>query len=372
MPKVTVLMAVYNGERFLREAIESILGQTFQDFEFLIINDGSTDDTREIVLSYDDKRIRLVDNEHNLGLPRSLNKGLKIAEGKFIARQDADDISEPKRLSRQVAFLEAHPEVALLGTWYKEIDAQGDIIGSRELPCNYTEIRWSLLFFCPFVHSSVMLRRSVVLGQIGIYNESSDAEDYELWSRIARCFPVANLGEYLVRFRINPWSRVAIYGVRICNDELRIGTAIIGNILGLDKDKILNFEPRFNSIRSFLLGYKTDFSREETNQIVKEILRLHTAFIRYYKISPTDSSSHRAQVCIDISRRISAVAINYVDNENTAVSWHLFFEACRLHRPVLFKRKSLLLFLRLLAGPRLIRAIKRFTCISTQSASTKS
>src|SRR3990170_6306785 len=103
-PEITVLMSVYNGERFLREAIESILNQTYRDFEFLIINDGSTDSSREIILSYNDPRIRLIDNELNIGLTRSLNKGLRLARGKYIARQDADDISFRKRLEKQVAF----------------------------------------------------------------------------------------------------------------------------------------------------------------------------------------------------------------------------------------------------------------------------
>src|SRR5215467_8249434 len=106
MPKVTVLLTVYNGERYLHEAIDSILGQTFQDFEFLIINDGSTDGTRELILSYHDRRIRLIDNEYNIGQTRSLNRGLVLAMGQFLARQDADDISEPDRLASQVAFLE--------------------------------------------------------------------------------------------------------------------------------------------------------------------------------------------------------------------------------------------------------------------------
>jgi glycosyltransferase involved in cell wall biosynthesis len=373
MPKVTVLMAVYNGERFLREAIDSILAQSFRDFEFLIINDGSTDNTREIVQSYSDPRIRLVDNGCNLGLTRSLNRGLELAEGQFIARQDADDISEPERLSRQVAFLEAHPEVVLLGTWYKEIDAQGNVVGNRELPCDYTQICWSLLFFCPFVHSSVMFRRAVVQEPVGFYDESFVyAQDYDLWCRITRHYSVANLNQYLLKLRIQPWSMTSTYGVTIFDEDLRIRITNIGQILGWDKDKIVNFESRFNRMRSFLLGYEIDFSKEEMKQMVEDILWLQTAFSRNYRISPTDSSSHRAQVCIDISRRISAVAIDYAGNENTAVAWQLFFEACRLHWPILFQRKSLLLFLRLLIGPRLIRAIKRFTCICTQSASAKS
>ena len=118
-PTVTVLLSVYNGERYLRESIESILNQTFTDFEFLIINDGSTDDSRRIISSYDDPRIQLIDNEQNIGLSQSLNKGLKLARGTYIARQDADDISEPERLAKQVSYMDRNPHIALLGSWYR-------------------------------------------------------------------------------------------------------------------------------------------------------------------------------------------------------------------------------------------------------------
>jgi glycosyltransferase involved in cell wall biosynthesis len=163
MPKVTMLMSVYNGARFLREAIESILGQTFRDFEFLIVDDGSTDDSREMILSYCDPRVRLVINDRNVGLPRSLNRGLDLAQGEYVARQDADDISESARLAKQVAFLDSYHDVALLGTWYRKIDEGGRIIGDRQLPCDHVRIRWCQLFFCPFVHTAIMLRKSPVL-----------------------------------------------------------------------------------------------------------------------------------------------------------------------------------------------------------------
>ena len=115
-PRVTVLMAVYNGERFLAEAVASILDQTFRDFEFLIVNDGSTDRSREIILSFGDPRIRLVDNPENIGLTRSLNRGLELAKGGLIARQDADDISLPERLEREIGFLDGNPKAAIVGS----------------------------------------------------------------------------------------------------------------------------------------------------------------------------------------------------------------------------------------------------------------
>ena len=124
-PKVTVLMSVYNGERFLREAVECILNQTFRDFEFLIINDGSTDGTRDIILSYKDSRIRLVNNKDNVGLTKSLNKGLAMSSGELVARQDSDDISSLHRLAQQVNFLDSHPEVVAIGSQIKAIGIHG-------------------------------------------------------------------------------------------------------------------------------------------------------------------------------------------------------------------------------------------------------
>ena len=127
-PKVTVLMSVYNGEKYLQEAIDSILEQTFKDFEFLIINDGSTDKTGEILESYHDLRIKIINNEKNIGLTKSLNKGLKLARGEYIARQDADDISMPERLEKEVEFLETHQDYAVVGAFAKIINKNSEIL----------------------------------------------------------------------------------------------------------------------------------------------------------------------------------------------------------------------------------------------------
>ena len=265
-PRVTVLMSVYNGERYLRESIESILSQTFQDFEFLIINDGSKDRTRDLILSYDDPRIRLVDNEQNLGLTRSLNHGMELAEGQLIARQDADDISEPERLARQVAFLDSHGDVALLGTWYKEIDAQGALLGRKELPTQSMEIRWSLLFFCPFVHSAVMMRKSPMLEQIGFYDESFVyAQDYDLWSRIARRLTVANLPERLLQYRTNPSAMTATYGATVDDEIMRIRVANVKSLI-LYIDGQNKGSPDAENIMTFLFDPSLRPSLEDARQ----------------------------------------------------------------------------------------------------------
>ena len=153
MPEITVLMPVYNGEKYLRPAIESILNQTFSDFEFLIINDGSTDNSESIILSYKDERIRYVKNENNLKLIKTLNKGIDLARGKYIARMDADDISLPTRLEREIEYMESHPECGLVSVFPYVMSESGKIlhksrffISTQHYSCLYVN-----LFSAPYV-----------------------------------------------------------------------------------------------------------------------------------------------------------------------------------------------------------------------------
>lgn len=201
--KVSVVMSVFNGEVHLREAIESILNQTFSDFEFIVVNDGSTDRTHEIIEEFaqKDKRLRVITNQNNLGLTKSLNRAVKLAKGDYIARMDADDIALPERLEKQVKFLESHEEVGLLGTSYYEVDATGGVIGKKELPSTDKEIRSVLIKYNPFFHASVMMRREV-FEVVGLYDELIPfAQDYDLWLRIAEKFKVFNLPEPLMKRR---------------------------------------------------------------------------------------------------------------------------------------------------------------------------
>jgi glycosyltransferase involved in cell wall biosynthesis len=198
-PKVTVLMPVYNGERFLREAVESILNQTFGDFEFLIIDDGSLDRSAEIIRGYDDPRIRLIRNETNLGIVASLNRGIDQAQGEYIARMDCDDISMPARLEKQVAFMEKHPGVGVCGTWARVIDDRGQVVSLRRSPQGKAAHRlcWRPT---PFIHPTCMLR-SALLKEYRYLPGFPHAEDYELWLRLCRRTLFANIGEYLLHYR---------------------------------------------------------------------------------------------------------------------------------------------------------------------------
>ena len=212
-PKVTVLMPVYNGERYVGEAIESILAQTFTDFELLIVDDGSTDRTLSILREYarQDRRVVVLQNGSNLGLVPTLNRGLSATRGEYIARMDADDVSLPERLARQVAYMDQHPEVGVLGTNIVYIDAEGRLLnGGRpkaRRPMSSTLIHWMLLWRCAIYHPTVMIRRSV-LEQTGFTYDPNfrHAEDRDLWTRLAKRTTIASLPDVLLHYRIRPTS----------------------------------------------------------------------------------------------------------------------------------------------------------------------
>ncbi len=201
-PTVTVLMPVYNGEAFLRTAVESILRQTFTDFEFLIVDDGSTDDSREIVRSLRDPRIRLETVEKNRGTVHALNTGIALARGKYIARMDCDDISLPHRLDRQVGFMEKHPGVGVCGSGMRLVK-KGKPKNFRYQPCSDEELKITLLFNTCFFHPTVIMRTSVV--EKALYPDNLVyTQDYNFWTRLAPTTGFANLREPLVYFREHP------------------------------------------------------------------------------------------------------------------------------------------------------------------------
>ncbi|MBR4497957.1 MAG: glycosyltransferase [Bacteroidales bacterium] len=199
-PLVTVLMPVYNGETFLREAIDCVLAQTFTDFVFLIINDGSTDNTEKIILSYNDSRIQYVRNEENLKLIKTLNKGLSLVTTKYVARMDADDICVPTRLERQVEYMESHSQVGLLGTWCQTIGANEPIVIRYEE--NHEQICFKQLYQIQIVHPSCMMRMSVLQTLGNWFDETFlHAEDYELFTRMSHVTRLANIPEVLHLYR---------------------------------------------------------------------------------------------------------------------------------------------------------------------------
>jgi glycosyltransferase involved in cell wall biosynthesis len=206
-PLVSIVLPVYNGKEYLREAIDSMLNQTFTDFELIIINDGSSDESANIIAAYSDPRIYSVQQD-NQGLAATLNRGIALARGKYIARQDQDDVSLPERLARQVEFLQAHPDYGMVGTWATILEGTEPTGRTHRHPEDNLRLKFELLFDNPFVHSSVMFRASVI-ESVGGYSTDRDRqppEDYELWSRVARRFKVANIPGPLHVYREMPQS----------------------------------------------------------------------------------------------------------------------------------------------------------------------
>lgn len=202
-PRVSIVMAAYNGEPYVRDAIRSVLDQDFADFELVVVDDGSTDGTAATVIGFGDARIRYHRNERNLGQTPSLNVGLRLARGKYIARLDTDDEYLPGKLRRQVEFLDAHPDVALCGTWARCIDEHGAASGVFRAPTREPDVAFRLVWSSPVCHVSVMMRRDPVI-EVGGYDESYRyAADYQLWSElVARGHRLVNIPEYLMRYRV--------------------------------------------------------------------------------------------------------------------------------------------------------------------------
>jgi glycosyltransferase involved in cell wall biosynthesis len=198
MPKVSIVMPAYNEEKRIGRAIDSILSQSFEDFELIIINDGSSDNTENIIKEYQkkDERIILISQE-NSGVAKALNVGINIAKGEYIARMDADDISDKERLKIQVKFLDENPRIAMVGSWGYIVDEYKCRKLEVKLPCKYEAIKRFLIRDNAFIHTSVMLRRSV-LEEVGYYRDIRAFEDYDLWIRIAKFYPIENLPLFLV------------------------------------------------------------------------------------------------------------------------------------------------------------------------------
>ncbi|MEK7174245.1 MAG: glycosyltransferase [Patescibacteria group bacterium] len=208
-PKVSILLPVYNGARFIADAIKSVLAQTFRDWELIVLDDGSTDETEAVAkkAALADRRIRYKPNGTNLGIQKTLNRGLELACGEYVARIDDDDEwADPEKLAAQVSFLDVHGDYALVGTGAVVVDEDGRELFRYLFPERDAAIRKRILFKNCFIHSSVLFRRAAVmaLGGYGEGETTRHVEDYDLWLRLGRTAKFANLPRYAVRFRLRP------------------------------------------------------------------------------------------------------------------------------------------------------------------------
>ena len=208
---ISVILPVYNGELYLKDSITSILNQTYINFELIILNDGSTDNSEEVILSFKDSRIRYYKHT-NIGLAATLNHGILLSAGELIARQDQDDISLPVRLETQINYINANDQLIIVGSNSIIISDDGDFLGFHKHPSCSLGIRFALLFDNPIIHSSVLIRKAALING-GIYCEDKSRqppEDYELWSRLSRIGHIENIKESLIHYResLNGMSRL--------------------------------------------------------------------------------------------------------------------------------------------------------------------
>jgi len=289
-------MPVYDSECYIREAVESIQNQTFSDFEFIIIEDASTDGTLKILDEYteQDKRIRLVRNTNNIGCPRSLNKGLSQACGKYIARQDADDISLPERLALQVRFLEEHPEIGVVGTWTVPIDEKSQKKGIWKTPNSPVLVKWSLLFGNCITGASVMMHRSL-MDENNVYRpDKFPATDYDLWIRLSEKTQLINLSKPLYLRR----THEKMIGIQYYEQQQQITRTLmkqnITKLLGEKiPDALITILWRANH-HQFLV------TQREFISVANLIRKLHKTYVIKNELKKVE----RRQIAEDATRRL--------------------------------------------------------------------
>jgi glycosyltransferase involved in cell wall biosynthesis len=238
MSLVSVLIPVYNAEKHLAEAIESILNQSYSDFEFLIINDGSNDKSEEIILSYSDQRIRYIKNESNLKLIKTLNKGIQICKGKYIVRMDADDISHPERIQKQVDFMESHSEVGICGSWFESFGSSNNkIVKYKE---KHDEIFTKMQYQCHFCHPTLIIRKEIFNDSEMLFDEDyAHAEDYDFYIKASKKWKFHNIQEPLLKYRIHDDSVSKKYKSTQIQNSLKIKQRLFHDFNTMSSEKEL-------------------------------------------------------------------------------------------------------------------------------------
>lgn len=300
MPTISVILPVYNGEKYLRSAVESILTQTYPDFELILINDGSTDGSGEILDSFQDERIRRIDHSHNQGLISSLNEGITLAGGEYLARMDADDISLPARFERQLAYLQAHPRVGVLGNQVRFLDEKLDeTVWEYHYPSGHSEIAWKMMFMNIIPHPAVMLRRDILPQGLVYDPDYPTAEDYELWTRLIFKTEFANLDEVLLHYRRHAETVSEQKKLIQLETTLRIRRQYISAAAGIE----------LSNEQMLLLFQCPPYDRGLSHQEFKEFVELLLEIFLAYKDKNHPEADDLNGILNDVSRHIQSVYV---------------------------------------------------------------
>lgn len=293
MKKVTFFMSVYNNEQYLREAVDSILKQTFKDFNFLIIDDCSTDRSLEILKSYSDPRIKIIENKRNIGIAKSINKGLKQSQGKYLAHMNADDISLPERLKKQVAFMENNPEIDVCGTWLQNFGKNNQTVCT--MPTKHDSVFAGMLFENTIHNSTVIIRRDSIF-RLGQFRDEKYffSEDYEYWVRLGMLgIKLANIGEVLLKYRIHETQAGNVHSNTIKTESDKINLMQL-NKLGL---KITEKEFAIYKMFSSWKPYNKEYIAQASIWIEKLIVANKNKKIYNEKTLPKIIAERWFQIC---------------------------------------------------------------------------
>jgi glycosyltransferase involved in cell wall biosynthesis len=328
---VSVVIGAYNGERFLRPAIESILNQTFRDFELIVIDDCSTDGSLQILREFKDDRLRVVSNEENRGIADTLNKGIAVARGEYVALQDHDDISLPTRLECQVGFLDRHPQVGMVGSNCNIIDEAGNISPGWPVKYDDAELKWAVLWRCPFFHTSVMIRHRDIK-EIGGYSSDPKyrfSEDYDLMSRIALRHAVANLPQPLGCWRVHKTSASHQNVSQQASAMRSISQRNIRNLLGWDRIDLIYWE----GVERFLyhpVGQQLDLTSAEVNRTLDFLTTVHETFCSKYGLGDREAAAHRRKVLWPWGKHALALSYRRNGRRDAACRFSLFAGGAKL------------------------------------------
>lgn len=329
-PRISVLLPVYNGEKFLREAVDSVLAQTFTDFEFIIVDDGSTDDSVNIIRSYSDERIRLLKLEQNCGISVALNQGLSVAVGEFIARMDSDDICDPKRFAAQVQFLDDHPSIDIVGCSLEIIDPHSQPTGEIwEYFHSALGLRWRTFFDIPVAHPAVMMRRWIVDTGVRYTNDHKQAEDFGLWSALNLKVHFSNIQRVLLKYRIHRLSVSKSQDLSQYEQACDISHWSVSSYLGKEipiesirlirlpyrEPSLAKFTSTITLLRQLFEKFKQENSFEPADAVYID-LDLARKFFRVSRENPQFISAWLVQVTV-IGIVIRAFLFDWIKNDHS-------------------------------------------------------
>jgi hypothetical protein len=329
--RVSVVVAAYNGEGFLRPAIESLLNQTFRGFELIVVDDCSTDSTPQILSEFTDERMKVIRNERNLGIAETTNKGIAAARGEYIALQDHDDLSWPTRFESQVAFLNSHPQVGMVGSSCNVMDEAGTLVPHWPVEYEDENLRWALLWRCPFFHTSLMVRRRAI-EEVGGYSSDPKyrfAEDYEFMSRVALRHAVANIPQQLGCWRMHKTSASHVNVSQQAAAVRSISQRNICHLLGWD-----HIDPVYwQGVERFLLHpvrQQLDLTSAEVNRTLDFLTTVHEKFCSKYGLSNREAAAHRLRVLWPWGKHALALSYRRNGRRDAACRFSLFAGGAKL------------------------------------------